>query len=89
MAVALMQSVLLTGSVEVLPHPTFWVQQHSKHWVRLQQGGDAAVSATGEHLEGAENVVQPRDVKLEVGRSHTKVVGGFYSTEMVNSLCFS
>ena len=64
-------------------------RQHPKHWVQLQQGGDAAVPAAGEHLEGAENVVQPRDIKLEGGRSHTKEAAGFYSTEMVHSLCFS
>lgn len=81
MAEALMQSVLLTETVKVLPH------YHPKHWVQLQQGGDTAIPSAGEHLEGAENLVQLRDIKLEVGRSQTKAAAGFYSTGMLNSLC--
>lgn len=64
-------------------------RQHPKPWVQLQQGGDAAVPAAGEHLEGAETVVQPSDIEVQACRSHTKVTSGFYSTWMGSSFCFS
>lgn len=65
---------------------------HSQSSIQIlssQQRGDIAVPDTKEQMEGTENMLQTRAIKLKVGGSHNKEAAGCNSIERAISLCFS
>lgn len=78
MALGLMQPVLTTESVLPCSHPPRNTQNPGSSYSR------EVMLPSQLHLEDAETVVQPSDIEVQVGRSHTKVTSGFYSTGMGN-----